>query len=191
MAIALGHPLVVAADLYAASAHAAAGQLQKYTGLPYTAHTRAVTALLARYTDCPASLAASHLHDVLEDTCTEKDDLVMRFGPEVASLVDEVTKRNVVGPAPRSVKAAAEALRIARISPAAKNIKCADVVINISDIVARDARFARTYVPEKRALLPSLAGAHPALLSLVEVTVARAELDLVASVTRRSVGPRP
>ncbi|MEX2625043.1 MAG: bifunctional (p)ppGpp synthetase/guanosine-3',5'-bis(diphosphate) 3'-pyrophosphohydrolase [Acidimicrobiia bacterium] len=67
------------------------GQLRK-TGDPYITHPVAVTTILAGYgLDAPA-LAASLLHDTVEDTDVTLHQIENEFGGEVARLIDGVTK---------------------------------------------------------------------------------------------------
>ena len=60
---------------------------------PYVNHLTEVAALLAEATggDDVVLLMGGLLHDTLEDTDATYEDLVQRFGPEVAALVAEVT----------------------------------------------------------------------------------------------------
>ena len=88
------HDLVLlarAAD-YAARQHIA--QRRKGEAAePYVNHLTEVAALLAEATDGAdvVLLMGGLLHDTLEDTDATYEDLVQRFGPEVAALVAEVT----------------------------------------------------------------------------------------------------
>tara|TARA_B100001105_G_scaffold81929_1_gene64970 strand:+ start:1570 stop:2139 length:570 start_codon:yes stop_codon:yes gene_type:complete len=182
------HPLVVAAADFAAAAHASIGQLEPYTGKPYSEHTRAVARVVATFIDSPEVVAAAHLHDTIEDPKVPKSELAARFGPAVAELVDEVTSKATPDMGNRAARVASEVRRIAGISSDAKSIKCGDVTVAMSNIVARDLRFARTYVPEKRALLASLEGAHPRLLAMATDVVHQAESDLLA-LPRRKLRP--
>ena len=65
---------------------------KRHTGEPYIIHPVAVTKILAEMHMDPPTLAAALLHDVIEDTYLEKQDLINEFGAEVANLVDGVTK---------------------------------------------------------------------------------------------------
>ena len=73
----------------AAEAHA--GQLRA-TGEPYVTHPIASAQILAELGIDPIAIAAALLHDVPEDTEYSLADVEDRFGPEVAHLVDGVTK---------------------------------------------------------------------------------------------------
>ena len=71
------------------------GQNRK-SGEPYITHPIAVTHILANLGIGPVTLAASLLHDTVEDTAYKLDDLRRDFGDEVAMLVDGVTKLDKV-----------------------------------------------------------------------------------------------
>lgn len=65
---------------------------KRHTGEPYITHPVAVATILAQMRMDPPTIMAAILHDVIEDTYIEKQDLINRFGKEVADLVDGVTK---------------------------------------------------------------------------------------------------
>ncbi|HZD54249.1 MAG TPA: HD domain-containing protein, partial [Woeseiaceae bacterium] len=74
---------------FGASAHE--GQ-KRLSGEPYISHPLAVAQILAdMHIDAP-SITAAILHDVIEDTPTPIAELETQFGPEVAALVDGVSK---------------------------------------------------------------------------------------------------
>ena len=65
---------------------------QRYGNEPYTYHLGKVVEVLRRFDiDDPDLLAAGWLHDTLEDTPVEVDDLRNQFNDRVAALVDAVT----------------------------------------------------------------------------------------------------
>jgi guanosine-3',5'-bis(diphosphate) 3'-pyrophosphohydrolase len=80
---------VYAAYLFAAEAHE--GQY-RLSGEPYVYHPLAVARILAEMHMDHQTVAAALLHDVIEDTEAEKEQLTERFGAEVAELVDGVSK---------------------------------------------------------------------------------------------------
>lgn len=67
------------------------GQFRK-SGEPYIIHPIAVSGLLRDLGGDHAMIAAGFLHDVVEDTTVTVAEIEERFGPEVASLVEGVTK---------------------------------------------------------------------------------------------------
>jgi (p)ppGpp synthase/HD superfamily hydrolase len=84
--------LVAHAADFAARRHA--GQRRKgVTAEPYINHLAEVALLLATATDGQDGelVAAGYLHDTLEDTQTEYEELEKLFGSDVAQLVAEVT----------------------------------------------------------------------------------------------------
>jgi len=76
---------------YIFSAMAHQGQLRK-SGGPYLAHPLEVAGILARMKMDASTVAAGLLHDAPEDTGTPIAEIEERFGSEIASLVEGVTK---------------------------------------------------------------------------------------------------
>jgi guanosine-3',5'-bis(diphosphate) 3'-pyrophosphohydrolase len=76
---------------FLAAAQAHSGQFRQ-TGEPYITHPVSVACLLADMKMDHHAIMAALLHDVIEDTLIEKDDLEKQFGAEVANLVDGVSK---------------------------------------------------------------------------------------------------
>ncbi len=62
------------------------------SGEPYTVHCLNVALILAELHLDSTTIAAGLLHDVVEDTSIELEDLRQEFGDEIAELVDGVTK---------------------------------------------------------------------------------------------------
>jgi GTP diphosphokinase / guanosine-3',5'-bis(diphosphate) 3'-diphosphatase len=81
--------LVLRAYHVAEKAHS--GQ-KRASNEPYISHCLAVAAILAELRVPPAVVAASLLHDTVEDTSITLQDLERDFGGEITSLVDGVTK---------------------------------------------------------------------------------------------------
>ncbi len=81
--------LVEKAYVYSAKVHA--GQV-RLSGEPYLSHPLAVAYILAQLKLDTASIAAGLLHDTVEDTLTTIETIEDLFGPDVARIVDGVTK---------------------------------------------------------------------------------------------------
>tara|TARA_R110000851_G_scaffold332391_1_gene508346 strand:- start:39013 stop:41301 length:2289 start_codon:yes stop_codon:yes gene_type:complete len=62
------------------------------SGEPYISHPIAVTEICAGWKLDADSLMAALLHDVMEDTAVPKQELAERFGPDVAEIVDGLSK---------------------------------------------------------------------------------------------------
>ncbi|HUY64459.1 MAG TPA: bifunctional (p)ppGpp synthetase/guanosine-3',5'-bis(diphosphate) 3'-pyrophosphohydrolase [Acidimicrobiales bacterium] len=67
------------------------GQLRQ-SGEPYITHPVAVATIVAELGLDARSVAAALLHDAVEDTGLDLEEVTTRFGPEVAAIVDGVTK---------------------------------------------------------------------------------------------------
>jgi guanosine-3',5'-bis(diphosphate) 3'-pyrophosphohydrolase len=76
---------------FAVADRAHEGQVRK-SGEPYIHHPLSVTAILAGYGMDAATLAASLLHDTVEDTDVTLEEITEQFGEEIAYLIDGVTK---------------------------------------------------------------------------------------------------
>ena len=81
--------LIEQAYVFSAKAHQ--GQV-RLSGEPYLSHPLEVAGILAEQKLDVASITAGLLHDTLEDTIASPDSLTQIFGPEIATIVDGVTK---------------------------------------------------------------------------------------------------
>jgi GTP pyrophosphokinase len=67
------------------------GQVRK-SGEPYISHPIAVAEICADWKLDAQAIMAALLHDVIEDQDVKKEELIERFGPQVANLVDGLSK---------------------------------------------------------------------------------------------------
>ena len=67
------------------------GQIRR-SGEPYISHPIAVAEICADWKLDVQAIMAALLHDVMEDQDVKKDELIERFGAQVASLVDGLSK---------------------------------------------------------------------------------------------------
>ena len=132
-------PLTREALNFAASRHA--GQVREADGVPFVTHPVEVACLLheAGYSD--AVVAAGVLHDVLENTNAEPDDLERRFGPEVTTLVEAVSD----DPSIEDHAARKAALRdqVEHAGECAAAVFAADKVSKARELRRRSGRFSR------------------------------------------------
>src|SRR5579885_3721434 len=68
------------------------GEQKRASGEAYIEHPLAVAQILADLEMDRATIAAALLHDVVEDTVVTSEEVAEKFGAEIASLVDGVTK---------------------------------------------------------------------------------------------------
>lgn len=90
----MSDPNRIVFDAVAFAAHAHRHQLRKDNKTPYVSHVMRVC-LVVRHVfgfDDPRMLAAALLHDTIEDTTTDCDDIIENFGPDVARWVAALTK---------------------------------------------------------------------------------------------------
>ncbi|WP_019629115.1 HD domain-containing protein [Actinomadura atramentaria] len=141
-----------ALDDAAAAALAWHGDQTRPTGAPYVEHlleALEAQAVGAGVTD-HGVLAATLLHDVVEDTSATVSDVEARFGADVAELVDWVTKPPATGPG-RQAKRAAKAAYLRRLRdapPRAVQVKLADRISNVQRLEQMPPDFQRRYYAE-------------------------------------------
>ena len=134
---------VEAAFSLAVSAHG--GQLRR-SGEPYINHPMHVAVLLSELGMDEDTVIAGILHDVAEDTATTLDDIQEKFGPDVAEMVDGVTKLTRLTWAGGKVEQQAENLRKMFIAMA-KDIRV--IIIKLADRT-HNMRTLQYMSPEKQ-----------------------------------------
>lgn len=133
------------------SARAHQNQYRKDGKTPYASHPVRVAltiALVFGHTD-EATLAAALLHDVIEDTDTDYDDVLETCGKEVADLVAAMTKDMRL---PETEREPAYDAQLAAASWKARLIKLADQYDNYTDAIGDPKRESKTREKVLRAL---------------------------------------
>jgi (p)ppGpp synthase/HD superfamily hydrolase len=132
-------PLTRAALEFAASHHE--GQTRDEGGAPFVTHPVEVACLLheAGYSD--EVVAAGVLHDVLEDTDAERDELERSFGAEVARLVAAVSDDASIED--YGTRKAALRSQVAGAGECAAAVFAADKISKARELGARRGRFSR------------------------------------------------
>jgi len=126
--------LLAAADEFAAWKHR--HQFRRDGVTPYIKHPRGVMLILRDefgVSDID-TLAAGLLHDTIEDTATDYDELLERFGSRVADLVAVLTKDKRLPEARRERDYFA---KLAKAPLAARLCKIADSLYNVRDSDAK------------------------------------------------------
>jgi GTP pyrophosphokinase len=130
------------AYLFSAEAHQNQSRL---SGEPYIYHPIAVTRILAGMRMDQACLMAAILHDVIEDTGVSKEEIEAEFSPEVAELVDGVSKLTLMH---FQTKAEAQAANMHKMLLAvAKDIRV--IIIKLADRL-HNMRTLGAMRPDKR-----------------------------------------
>jgi len=148
--------MVDRARVFATAAHAAVGQVRKYTFEPYIVHPAEVAGIVAARPHDPEMVAAAWLHDTVEDTGVSIEDIRAEFGDKVAELVGWLTDVSKPEDGNRAVRKALDREHIAQAPAAAQTVKLADLIANSRSILAHDPEFARVFLAEKRMLLEVL-----------------------------------
>ncbi|TVR66132.1 MAG: bifunctional (p)ppGpp synthetase/guanosine-3',5'-bis(diphosphate) 3'-pyrophosphohydrolase [Gemmatimonadales bacterium] len=100
---------------------------------PYINHPLAAAETLARHGELQVvPLLGAILHDTIEDTDTTLDELRKAFGEAVAQVVAEVTDDRTLTKEVRKQKQVEKAPTLSR---AAKLVKIADKICNITDVI--------------------------------------------------------
>lgn len=158
--------LIEKARAFATAAHAAVGQLRKYTFEPYIVHPAEVAALVATVPGhTPEMVAAAWLHDTVEDTGVTIELIRSEFGVEVAELVGWLTDVSRPDHGNRAARKAVDRAHTAGAPAAAQTIKLADLIANTRSIMQHDEKFAVTYLAEKRMLLEVMTKGDPGLMA--------------------------
>jgi len=164
--------LVEKARAFATAAHAAVGQLRKYTFEPYIVHPAEVAALVATVPGhTPEMIAAAWLHDTVEDTGVTSELIRKEFGDEVAELVGWLTDVSRPDHGNRAARKAVDRAHTAGAPAAAQTIKLADLIANTRSIMQHDEKFAVTYLAEKRMLLEVMTKGDPGLMARAKAQI--------------------
>lgn len=157
---------------FAARAHQ--GHLRKDGETPYVAHPMRVLTVLATefgVTD-PDLLAAAVLHDVLEDTRTDHDDLSERFGRRVADYVAALSKDKRL---PEDVREQEYLQQLIAAPLEVKLCKLGDVYDNLADSDSLADAAREKHVNKARELVSRFSPDLPAewrhVLSLVNARI--------------------
>src|SRR5439155_10521577 len=132
MADAGGKTLRPLLEAVAFAARAHQGQLRKDGTTPYVSHVFRVCLVLRHVfgIDDRQALMAAALHDTIEDTNTDFDDLKETFGTDVAEWVAALSKDKRL---PEGEREQAYAAALARAPWQVKACKLADVYDNVMD----------------------------------------------------------
>ncbi|WP_052639705.1 HD domain-containing protein [Zavarzinella formosa] len=126
----VGRESILEAMSFAARAHR--HQLRKDQVTPYVAHPFRVCFLVGTVfaVSDPVTLTAAVLHDTIEDTTTDHDDLSDKFGTEVADIVAALSKDTRQ---PHDAREEAYFKGIMAADDRVKIIKLADTLDNLID----------------------------------------------------------
>ncbi|MEZ5967228.1 MAG: HD domain-containing protein [Planctomycetota bacterium] len=170
------HRRIAAAMMYAIEKH---WHQRRRDGTPYIAHPIRVAECLRRIggVDDPDVIIAALLHDSIEDTDCEWDDLDKRFGRRVADLVATLSgDMRMPKPERRT-----EVIERARTAPReAQAIRLADRLDNLLDMSGFSQARKEEYVDGSEKTLAACRGANPALEAAMAAAIAKVRAELQA-----------
>lgn len=165
----MAQPIWLDAISYAARAHRHG--LRKDGRTPYVAHVYRVAMTVRDVFGCddPTAIAAAVLHDTIEDTGTDYDDIEERFGHDVAECVAALTKNATL---PEPEREADYDKRLAQAPWQARLVKLADTHDNYLDMVNNEKpSMQKIRAKCERAILLARPDAqdHPEMAWAIEV----------------------
>jgi guanosine-3',5'-bis(diphosphate) 3'-pyrophosphohydrolase len=145
---------------------------------PYINHPISLANILcneAHVTDINV-ICGALLHDTVEDTETTEDELIAGFGPDIASIVRDVTDDKSIKDKQKRKQLQIE--HAAHISKPAKLVKLADKISNLRDVANDppadwDLQRRQAYFDWAKKVIDQLRGVHPGLESLFDEAYSR------------------
>lgn len=116
---------------FARRRHNDTGAIRKVSKEPYWVHPEGVAKIVMEHGGSDIEIKAAMAHDTMEDAGVSYDDMVEKFGEEVASIVKEVT--NDKDEIAKIGKERYISEELCRLSPEALTVKLADMLYNMKD----------------------------------------------------------
>lgn len=165
---------ILEAALFAAQKHA--GQRRKgKAGEPYINHLLEVAQLVSAAISEPDPnlVIAALLHDSIEDAGVTRDELMQRYGPDVADLVAEVTDDKSL---PKAERKRLQIEHAPKKSVRAQVIKLADKIANMRSILSSppanwDHERKKQYFEWAKQVVEALSSPNPLLKAEFERTI--------------------
>lgn len=160
------------AYVYAKKAHE--GQLRA-SGEPFIEHPLEVAKILVDLRMDVPTICAAFLHDTIEDTKISTEEIKMKFGDEVASLVESVTKLSGISPAREENNSKKKGTYIVKQETRARNLR------KVLLAMAKDIRVILIKLADRLHNLRTLDSLMPTKRKII----ARETLDIFAPLTSR------
>jgi (p)ppGpp synthase/HD superfamily hydrolase len=150
--------LVLRAISYAARCHQ--GQLRKDGETPYVAHPMRVLAILSQVfgVNDPETLATAALHDTIEDTTADRDELIELFGERVARHVALLSKDKRL---PEADRERSYLDQLAEAPSEVKLCKLGDTYDNLVDSAGLDASARAEKIRKAKTVVDRVADGLP------------------------------
>jgi (p)ppGpp synthase/HD superfamily hydrolase len=161
--------IIISAAQFARRAHE--GQVRDFHRVPYIFHPARVAGRVALHPDATeVMVAAAFLHDVVEDTPFNLQDVATATSFEVSDLVSQLTNPSKNMKLPREDRKAIDRAHLRKATREAKIIKMIDRIDNLRDMDGADDQFRQLYAGESLLLAETVGDADSALKAeLVEI----------------------
>ena len=116
-------------------------------------------------------ICAAWLHDTVEDTPANLNDIEMMFGNDVMTLVEMLTDVSRPEDGNRRIRKQIDLNHTELASPRAQTIKLADLIDNSRTIIEFGKGFTPIYMNEKRRLMRVLMQGDPILFAEANLIV--------------------
>ncbi len=150
--------VVFEAVAFAARAHR--NQYRKDGITPYVSHVFRVCVVVRQVFrfDDPQMLAAALLHDTIEDTTTDFDDIFEAFGPDIPRWVSALTKEKRLA---HDIREDEYASRLRKAEWQVKVLKLADMYDNLTDCCNSSLEQQKKTLAKSRFYLSAVRDALP------------------------------
>ncbi len=153
--------MILQAAQFAREAH---GDQRRKGGRPYVEHPARVAARVLIHPEATETMVvAALLHDVVEDTAVEIEEIARVFGDEVAAMVQVLTNPPRDPQKNRRERKAEMRTRLAAASREVRIIKLLDRIDNLNDSEGVSLGFLAVYLEESRLLAEAIGDADPVL----------------------------
>ena len=176
--------IIAKAAAFAKKAHL--GQERKFIKQPYFAHPERVAHQVSLHPFHTGEMvAASYLHDVVEDCGVTLSTIRVEFGDQIADLVAWLTNPSKGSKAPRAERKWIDRQHIKAAPREAKIIKIADRLDNLMGLCDKDGvflaplDFMELYVAESKLLLTALAENEKTVPNCVGIPVGQISQDFL------------
>jgi len=152
--------LVAKARAFAKEKHK--GQVRKFEGLPYFIHPKRVAHILYQFkvsSHIDDLIASAYLHDTLEDTDTNYEELRENFGKIVADIVMQLTSDKTMIDKVGKAKYLAD--KMVHMTSYALTLKLADRIDNVNRLSMQNETFKTKYLLETKYIVDRLKKERP------------------------------
>ncbi len=156
-------PVVDRARAFCYIAHQAVGQKHADKETPYYTHPFEVARYMHLFGATQLECAVGYLHDVIEDTHFEANELAKYFGPAVAGMVVEVSNIATKETHPESTRLERRTLNVQFFTQGREGSRLAklcDALHNLKGLEALSEKFQKVYVEELRYQVAELLKCH-------------------------------